>query len=84
MTTIIKALLSLAATIVLFTFVVIVARFTVADAPQMYVLFIRTLVASIAFLPFFIKSKVWNKTKFKELYWYHPFRQSTWCFSCGG
>ncbi len=67
MTTKIKALLSLAATVVLFTFVVIVARFTVTDVPQMYVLFIRTLVASIAFLPFFIKSKVWNKPKFKEL-----------------
>lgn len=67
MTTKVKALIGLGVTVILFSFVVIVSRISVSSIPQLTLMFFRMLVASVAFLPFFIKSKVWKKEKFKQL-----------------
>jgi len=62
-----KALLGLGGTIFLFSFLVIIARFETAETPQMFLLFLRMVVASICFLPFFIVRKVWRKPRFNQL-----------------
>ena len=62
-----KALIALGATVIFFSVLVIVSKAIVADVSPMYILFLRMLVAEIAFLPFFIKSRVWRKLEFKKL-----------------
>lgn len=60
-------LLALAGTVFFFSILVIVAKVYVTDISPMMLLFLRILVASIAFLPIFVNSGVWKKKKFKTL-----------------
>lgn len=60
-------LIALAGTVIFFSILVIIARAYVADISPMMLLFIRILVASIAFLPIFMNTRVWKKKKFKSL-----------------
>src|SRR4030042_4196186 len=62
-----KALIALFATVILFSFHVIIVRMEVATVPSMYLFFLRMLIASISFLPFFIKSRVFRKPRFRAL-----------------
>lgn len=62
-----KALIGLGLTVILFSFVVIATRFAVSDTSQSVLMFYRMLFASLAFLPFVIKSQVWKKAKFRDL-----------------
>lgn len=62
-----KAVLALLIMVVLFSFSVIIARVLVFSIPPFFVHFFRMLFASIAFLPFFIKSRCWQKEKFSSL-----------------
>lgn len=63
-----KALISLLTTVLLFSLVVIISRYMVTDTiPQMYLLWLRMLVAGLAFLPFFIRSEVYKKPRFRKL-----------------
>lgn len=63
----IKALLALLGTVLFFSILVIVARAYVVSISPMFLLFLRVLVAAIAFSPFLIKSRVWKKPKIKTL-----------------
>lgn len=67
MNTKIKSLFALAGTVVFFSILVIIARAVVADVSPMLLLFIRMFVAAAAFLPFLLKSKVWQKPKINNL-----------------
>src|SRR3990172_8114517 len=62
-----KAIGALLGTIFLWSFMVIIARFAVLRVSAIYLLFLRLLVASICFLPFFLKSRVWRNKRFKSL-----------------
>jgi len=62
-----KAILALLLMVVLFSFSVIIARVLVFSIPPFFVHFFRMLFASVAFLPFFIKSRCWQKEKFSSL-----------------
>lgn len=63
----IKSYLALAGTVLLFSFLVILARSFVVATPSMFLFFLRMSFASLAFLPFFIKGRVWQKTSFPYL-----------------
>ncbi|OGG34078.1 hypothetical protein A3G68_05490 [Candidatus Gottesmanbacteria bacterium RIFCSPLOWO2_12_FULL_42_10] len=62
-----KALLALGTTVVLFSFLVILARFYAADVPSMSILFLRLSFAALAFLPFLVRSRIWQKEHFSKL-----------------
>lgn len=62
-----KALAALFGTVVLWSFMVVVARDAVSRTDSIVLLFLRLFVAFIAFLPIFLKSRVWKKPKFKTL-----------------
>ncbi len=63
----IKALLALFTTVVLWSLVVVIARGIINEIKPFTLLFIRLLVAVVAFLPFVLKRKVWKHPQFKEL-----------------
>ncbi len=67
MNTKIKSLFALAGTVVFFSILVIIARAAVSEVSPMLLLFIRMFVAAVAFLPFLLKSKVWQKPKINNL-----------------
>lgn len=67
MTVKIKALFALLATVVLWSFMVIIARVAVIDVPPLTLLFIRFIVAAAAFLPFFIYNRPWQNKAFNKL-----------------
>lgn len=67
MTTSKKSILALLATVLLFSFSVVIARGTVLSVPPMTLFFLRMLFAVIAFLPFICRSRLWNKEKFTQL-----------------
>lgn len=62
-----KALLALLATVFLFSIHVVIVRSEVSRTSSMFIFFLRMLVASVCFLPFFIARKVWKKPKFGKL-----------------
>lgn len=62
-----KALAALFGTVVLWSFMVVIARDAVSRTDSVALLFLRLLVAFLAFLPIFLKSRVWKKPKFKTL-----------------
>lgn len=63
----IKSYLALAGTVILFSVLVIITRSLVVSTPSMFLFFLRMSFASLAFLPFFIRSRVWQKGKFPYL-----------------
>src|SRR3989338_11517965 len=63
----VKALLALGMTVLLFSFLVILARFYATDVPSMSILFLRLSFAGLAFLPFLVRSRVWQKENFSKL-----------------
>lgn len=62
-----KALLALLSTVILWAFMVVIARALVESVSSVYLLFLRLLIAAIIFLPFFIIKKPWKKKYFKKL-----------------
>jgi drug/metabolite transporter (DMT)-like permease len=67
MTTRTKSIAALITATLLWSSLVVVARATVGTVSPMAILLLRLLVASIAFLPFFIKSKCYQKKHFLKL-----------------
>lgn len=63
----IKAILALLSTVILWSLMVIIARVAVVNVPPLTLLFIRFIVATIAFLPFFIYRKPWQNNAFNKL-----------------
>src|SRR3989344_4940180 len=62
-----KAILALLGTVVLWSFMVVLAKDAVRTLPPLTLTFLRFLFAAIPFLPFFIYQKPWKKKHFKEL-----------------
>lgn len=62
-----KAIAALMGTVFLWSFMVVIVRDAVSRTDSFVLLFLRLLVAFLAFLPIFIKSRVWRKAKFKTL-----------------
>ena len=62
-----KALLALLGTVVLWSFMVVLAKDAVRTLPPLTLTFLRFLFAVIPFLPFFLREKPWKKKHFKEL-----------------
>lgn len=62
-----KAYLALLATVLLWSFLVIIAKGVAASIGPMTILSIRLFIASLFFLPFFLKNRVWRKKEFKRL-----------------
>lgn len=62
-----KALLSLAVMLLLFAVLVILAKVYSSAVPSMYLLFMRMSFAGLIFLPFLIKTRVWQKERFGQL-----------------
>src|SRR3989338_8753525 len=62
-----KALLALFGTVFLWSFMVVIVRDAVSRTDSVVLLFLRLLVAFLSFLPIFIRSRVWRKSKFKTL-----------------
>jgi len=67
MSTKFKALLALLATVFLWSLLVVIARGTVVNVRPMTLLFLRLLVAAIAFTPLFISRKPWKNSAFAQL-----------------
>lgn len=61
------AAVALLTTVVIWGGLAVIARSVVSVFPPLIILFIRMLVGSICFFPFFIYSKVWRKKEFKNL-----------------
>lgn len=59
--------MALLSTVVLWSFMVIIARVAVADTLPLTLLFVRMAVAAAAFLPFFIFGKPWRNKAFDKL-----------------
>lgn len=62
-----KALIALFTTVILWAFMVVIARGAVANTNPVVLLFLRLLVAFLAFLPILIHYRSWRKPKFKTL-----------------
>ncbi len=62
-----KAIISLLFSIFFGALIAVVSKNYVKQTPPMFILFMRFLIASICFLPFLIKSRVWRKNNFKKL-----------------
>lgn len=62
-----KALIALLGQVLFFAILVILARAYVSDVSPFLMLFLRMLFASIAFLPFLLRSRVWKKSGFNHL-----------------
>ncbi|KKS96456.1 MAG: hypothetical protein UV73_C0010G0041 [Candidatus Gottesmanbacteria bacterium GW2011_GWA2_43_14] len=62
-----KALAALSLTVLLFSVLVILARFYSSKAPSMFLLFLRMLFALLAFLPLLVKLRIWQKKRFRQL-----------------
>lgn len=62
-----KALAALLGTVFLWSFMVVIARDAVSRTDPVVLLFLRLLFAFLAFMPFFLRSHVWKKPKFKTL-----------------
>ncbi|MBM3282622.1 DMT family transporter [Candidatus Gottesmanbacteria bacterium] len=67
MNTKIRALLALFATTFLWALMVVIVRSVIADVRPMCLLFLRLLIAAVAFLPFFIIGKPWKRKQFSQL-----------------
>lgn len=67
MSTKLKALIALLATVVLWSFSVVIARATVTEFHPMTLLFGRLLVAAISFAPFFMERQPWKHYAFSKL-----------------
>lgn len=63
----IKALFALSVTILLWSLSVVISRSVVQEISPLILLFLRLFVAAIAFLPFFIKRKIWKHPHFFRL-----------------
>ena len=61
------ATMALLGTVLLWSFMVVVAKGIVAVVDPITVLFFRLLVAALCFLPFFIKNHTWTKPHFNKL-----------------
>ena len=62
-----KALAALLGTVVLWAFMVVIARVAVSNTHPIVLLFLRLLVAFLAFLPILIHFRSWRKPKFTTL-----------------
>lgn len=62
-----KAAFALLGTIFLWAYMAVLARGVVTVISPVTVLFYRLLIASLFFLPFFIRGRVWKKLHFREL-----------------
>lgn len=62
-----KATFALLGTIILWSYMVVVSRQIVAEIEPITVLFLRLLIASVFFLPFFIFNHTWKKPHFWKL-----------------
>ena len=67
MTSSTKATLALLGTVLLWSYMVVIARQIVSEISPVTVLFLRLLIASIFFLPFFISNHTWEKPHFLKL-----------------
>lgn len=63
----IKGLIALLITIFFWSLAVVIARGVINEIKPLTLLFIRLLVATIAFLPFFLTRKIWKHPQFIEL-----------------
>jgi drug/metabolite transporter (DMT)-like permease len=62
-----KALCALFGTVLLWSLMTVISRFAIASISGAALLFLRMLIASIAFLPIFLHVKPWKKPHFKQL-----------------
>lgn len=61
-----KALLALLATVFLWSLSVVIVRAVVVSVSPIILHFLRILIASLVFLPFFLKTKAWHKPQFMK------------------
>ncbi|OGG17853.1 hypothetical protein A3D78_06655 [Candidatus Gottesmanbacteria bacterium RIFCSPHIGHO2_02_FULL_39_14] len=62
-----KATLALLGTVLLWSFMVVIARWIALIVSPITILFYRLLIAAVSFLPFFIKYRTWTKPHFIKL-----------------
>ncbi len=67
MSTPLKAFIALSISLIVSSLIPVVSRVYVKQTPPMFILFLRFFIASICFLPFIIKIRVWKKKNFREL-----------------
>ena len=61
-----KGLAALFGTVILWSFMVVLAKDLVKTVEPTIVLFLRMWIAGLMFLPFFLLSKPWKKRDFKN------------------